>query len=44
VFHQMASVPAVSPNWEANGVMTAIGVAGAVVGGVAFRRRDLQGE
>jgi ABC-2 type transport system permease protein len=44
VFHQMASVPAVSPNWKANGVMTAIGVAGALVGGVAFRRRDLQGE
>jgi len=44
VFHQMASAPAVSPNWEANAVMTAIGVAGAVLGGVAFRRRDLQGE
>jgi ABC-2 type transport system permease protein len=44
VFHQMASAPAVSPNWEANGIMTAIGVGGAVVGGWAFRRRDLQGE
>jgi len=44
VFHQMASAPAVSPRWEANCVMAAIGVASAVVGGSAFRRRDLQGE
>jgi ABC-2 type transport system permease protein len=41
VFHQMASAPAVSPHWEANGIMVAIGVAAAVLGGVAFRRRDL---
>ena len=44
VFHQMASAPAVPPHWEANGIMTAIGVAGALLGGLAFRRRDLQGE
>jgi len=44
VFHQMASAPAVSPHWEANGVMIAIGVAGALLGGLAFRRRDLKGE
>jgi ABC-2 type transport system permease protein len=44
VFHQMASAPAVPPHWEADGVMTAIGVAGALIGGLAFRRRDLQGE
>ncbi len=44
VFHQMASAPAASPHWEANGVMFAIGVAGAILGGFAFRRRDLQGE
>ena len=44
VFHQMASAPAVSPHWEANGIMAAIGVGAAVVGGLAFRRRDLQGE
>ena len=44
VFHQMASAPAVSPHWEANGIMVAIGVVSAVLGGVAFRRRDLQGE
>jgi ABC-2 type transport system permease protein len=44
VFHQMASAPAVAPHWEANGIMVAIGVAAAVLGGVAFSRRDLQGE
>jgi ABC-2 type transport system permease protein len=44
VFHQMASAPAVSPHWEANGIMAAIGAAAAVLGGVAFRHRDLQGE
>ena len=44
VFHQMASAPAVSPHWVANGIMTAIGFAGALLGGYAFRRRDLQGE
>jgi ABC-2 type transport system permease protein len=44
VFHQMASAPAVSPHWEANGIMAAIGAAAAVLGGIAFRRRDLQGE
>jgi len=44
VFHQMASAPAVSPHWEANGVMTAVGIAGAILGGLAFARRDLQGE
>jgi ABC-2 type transport system permease protein len=44
VFHQMASAPAVAPNWRANAVMTAIGVAASIVGGFAFWRRDLQGE
>ncbi len=43
VFHDMASAPGVSPNWEANGIMTAVGIAAALVGGLAFRRRDLQG-
>jgi ABC-2 type transport system permease protein len=43
VFHQMASAPAVPPHWEADAIMAAIGVAGALIGGIAFRRRDLQG-
>jgi ABC-2 type transport system permease protein len=44
VFHHMASAPAVSPHWRANAIMSAIGLAGALLGGFAFRRRDLQGE
>ena len=44
VFHQMASVPDVSPNWAANGVMTGLGLASACLGLLAFRRRDLQRE
>jgi ABC-2 type transport system permease protein len=44
VFHQMAAAPAVSPNWEANGTMLATGIVSALIGGFAFRQRDLQGE
>jgi ABC-2 type transport system permease protein len=44
VFHHMASAPAVPPNWKANGIMTAVGLACALVGGFAFSRRDIQGE
>jgi ABC-2 type transport system permease protein len=44
VFHQMASAPAVSPNWAASGIMVAVGVACALLGGVAFTRRDLEGD
>jgi len=43
VFHQMASAPAVPPHWEADGVMAAIGVVSALIGGIAFQRRDLRG-
>jgi ABC-2 type transport system permease protein len=43
VFHQMASAPAVAPNWSANGVMLAVGAACALLGGLAFNRRDLVG-
>ena len=44
VFHQMASAPAVPPNWVANGAMIALGAASAAIGTVAFGRRDLQGQ
>ena len=44
VFHHMAAAPAVSPNWAANGVMTAVGILTATLGLLAFRRRDLLGE
>lgn len=43
VFHHMAAAPGVAPDWEANGIMTAVGVVAACVGGLAFIRRDLQG-
>ena len=44
VFHQMASAPAASPNWTANGVMVAVGVGCALLGAGAFSRRDLVGD
>ena len=44
VFHQMASAPAVAPDWRANAVMVAIGVAASVAGTFAFRHRDLAGD
>jgi ABC-2 type transport system permease protein len=44
VFHHMASAPAVPPNWGADGIMAAIGIACALAGGFAFNRRDIQGE
>ncbi len=43
VFHQMASAPAVPPRWAANGIMVLIGTMAALVGGLAFRHRDLKG-
>jgi ABC-2 type transport system permease protein len=43
LFHQMAAAPAVDPNWTANSIMIVIGAAGAVLGGLAFQRRDIQG-
>jgi len=44
VFHQMAAAPAVPVDWTTGGVMAAIGVAAAAVGGLAFSHRDLAGE
>jgi ABC-2 type transport system permease protein len=44
VFHEMAAAPAVAPNWTSAGVLVAIGAVAAAVGGIAFGRRDLQGE
>lgn len=44
VFHQMASAPAVRSDWRANGIMIAIGGAGALAGAFAFTRRDILGE
>jgi ABC-2 type transport system permease protein len=44
LFHQMASAPAVPPNWQVNGILTGIGLAAMLLGGSAFRLRDLRGE
>lgn len=44
VFHHMAPTPAVDPNWGTNGIMVGIGLLAAVVGGAAFRWRDVTGE
>ncbi len=43
VFHQLTSAPAAAPNWTANGIMVAIGVGCALLGGLAFNQRDLAG-
>ena len=43
VFHHMASAPGVAPNWQASEIMIGVGAAAALAGGMAFRRRDLQG-
>jgi ABC-2 type transport system permease protein len=44
IFHQMAAAPAVAADWATGGWMIAIGAICAMVGAVAFRVRDLQGE
>ncbi len=43
VFHQMAPAPASTPNWTASAVMIGIGAVAAILGAVAFLRRDLKG-
>jgi polyether ionophore transport system permease protein len=44
LFHQMASAPAVPPDWQVNGILTGLGLAAMLLGQSAFRHRDLQGE
>jgi ABC-2 type transport system permease protein len=44
VFHHMAAAPAVAPDWKTNGIVVAVAAVGAIVGGLAFRRRDLRGD
>ena len=43
VFHQMAPAPASTPNWTVGAVMIGIGAVAAILGAVAFQRRDLTG-
>jgi ABC-2 type transport system permease protein len=44
LLHQVAPSPAVSPDWSSGVVMIAVGIAAAVLGAIAFGRRDLAGE
>ena len=44
VFHHLAAAPAVSPDWASVAILVAVGAAAAVLGGLAFTRRDLAGE
>jgi len=44
VFHQMAAAPAVSPNWTTGGALVGVGAIAAILGGVAFNHRDLEGD
>ncbi len=44
ILHHLAPSPAVAPDWTSGGVMIAIGIGAAVLGVLAFARRDLAGE
>jgi ABC-2 type transport system permease protein len=44
IFHHMAPAPAVAADWGTGAWMIVVGAACAVIGALAFRRRDLQGE
>ncbi len=44
LFHQMAAAPAVEPNWTVGGILLVLGLIEAVVGVLAFMRRDLCGD
>jgi ABC-2 type transport system permease protein len=44
LFHQMASAPAVRPDWMTNGILIAAALLAMAVGTAAIRRRDLAGE
>ena len=41
VFHQMAYVPAVTPDWTSWGILLALAAAATAAGLIGFRRRDL---
>ena len=44
VFHDMSAAPAVAPDWTSAAALTAVGLAAAALGGLAFARRDLAGQ
>jgi putative exporter of polyketide antibiotics len=41
LFTHIALSPAVKPNWGADAIMVLIGVGAAVLGALAFQRRDI---
>jgi ABC-2 type transport system permease protein len=41
IFFHMVPAPAASPDWGSAAVITALGIAGAVTGGILFNRRDV---
>jgi ABC-2 type transport system permease protein len=43
MFFHLAPAPAVDPNWSSAALLTALGVAAAVIGGGCLHRRDLLG-
>jgi len=43
VFFHMAPAPATSPDWASAALITGLGLAGAVVGGIFLNRRDVLG-
>jgi ABC-2 type transport system permease protein len=44
VFHQIAAAPATSPDWTSAAGLLGVGIAAALLGAIAFRRRDLASE
>jgi len=40
VFFHMVPAPATSPDWSSMAVLTGLGIAGAVLGGLLLGRRD----
>jgi ABC-2 type transport system permease protein len=42
VFFHMAPTPAANPDWTSAAVLAGLGIAGTVLGGLSFQRRDLQ--
>jgi ABC-2 type transport system permease protein len=44
LFHQMSAAPAVKPNWTSGAALSALGVAAAGMGALAFHHRDLAAE
>ncbi|MGH7234164.1 MAG: hypothetical protein ACREF7_01830, partial [Candidatus Saccharimonadales bacterium] len=44
LLHYISLVPAASPNWRTFTLLSLIGIAGILLGAIAFDQRDLQAE